>query len=251
VPARLDGQATGLPALRSLPPDRRLPGGVVAAVTASWAVLVAAAVSGTRALDHDAIFGGGDIDWVRIAAFLVAWQVMVAAMMLPTAFPAVREAAEQDESVGLFLAGFAVVWTGFAWGALSVDSTVHRLVDATPWLASTHVVAAGLLLLAGLAQLAPPTGRSLDASRYRRSPPSGPGRGGLIDGVRYGGLCVGCDGGLMLLLFGLGKGGLIPMALATVVMVLERRETVSASVRRSTGIAALVAGVALLAAALA
>jgi predicted metal-binding membrane protein len=211
---------------------------------ASWAVLAVAAATHTHALDHDAIFGGADVDWVRIVVFLVAWQLMVAAMMLPTAFPAVRTTAEQDRSVGLFLGGFAAVWTGFAWGALSVDSTVHRLVDAAPWLAPRHVVAAGLLVVVGLVQLAPLPRGCLDASRRWR--PSHSDRSDFVEGVRYGGLCVGGDGGLMLLLFGLGKGGVVAMAVATVVMVLERRERSAEWARRWTGVGAVVVGAALL-----
>lgn len=46
-----------------------------------------------------------------------------------------------------FLAGYAVIWTGFAAGAFLLDTGVHRLVALWPWLAAHSWLIDGLLQL--------------------------------------------------------------------------------------------------------
>lgn len=222
------------------------------AVGLAWAVLLAAQVAGSRALDHDALLGGGRVDPAKFALFLVGWQVMVVAMMLPPSFPVLRDVAARPGRVAPFLGGFALVWTGFAWCALSVDSVVHRTADLAPWLASRHLIAAGLLALAGAAALAPVTTRCLSACRRWRAGDAVPGDAGrhVGDGARYGVLCVGCDGALMLLVFGLGKGSVAWMAVAGFAMAVMRTDRLAGSLHRWIGGALVVAGAALMAAGL-
>ena len=230
------------PGATALRAGTRLPGGVAAAIVISWGLLVASQVSGSRILDHDALFGRGQVTWIGVALCLIGWQVMVAAMMLPASIPAIRQVAPRGATgVVPFLAGFAAIWTGFAWGALSLDSTVHGLAAAAPGLASSHVIAAGLFAVVGLVQLAPPTGRFVAACRsWRLSSDDvhGPG-GSLRDGLRYGALCLGCDGALMLLAFGIGKGRLAWMAVLGLIMTLERTERLHSALHRRIGAGAL------------
>ena len=227
--------------------DARLPWGLPAAIGGAWLLLAVGAVTGSRALDHDAVFGSGRADWVAVGLFLLGWEVMVAAMMLPAALPAVRQLVARRFGIAAFLAGFGAVWAAFGWTALSFDSLVHRTVDALPWLtARPQLVAAALLGLVGLLQLAPLTEPCLRACRSW-VPTGGDGparRGRFVDGLHYGGLCAGCDGALMLLMFGVGRGNFAWMVAVAMVMATQRAEWVVPTIHRWIGVAALVLGLA-------
>ena len=68
-----------------------VPAPILAAVAAAWAVAVAAEASGVAgSLHHDRLLEGGPGFGPALLLFLVAWQVMVAAMMLPSSLPLVR-----------------------------------------------------------------------------------------------------------------------------------------------------------------
>ncbi|HXS44564.1 MAG TPA: DUF2182 domain-containing protein, partial [Solirubrobacteraceae bacterium] len=107
--------ALGAPARRAA----RAPSGVVALIAAAWALAIAAEVSGSaRRLHHDALIEGGPALPLAIVLFLVAWQAMVAAMMLPSSLPLVRlfaaAAAGQPRpraAMTAFLGGYALIWT--------------------------------------------------------------------------------------------------------------------------------------------
>ena len=98
----------------------RLPVAVPVAIAAAWAVAVIAQASGKAALlHHDALIEGHLPVWVALCLFLLAWQVMIAAMMLPSTLPMVRLFAAAStsqerpgETQAAFLAGYLVVWTG-------------------------------------------------------------------------------------------------------------------------------------------
>lgn len=197
---------------------------VVATVAASWLLLVAAEVTGSGLLDHDALFESGRVGAAELGLFFVGWQLMVVAMMLPASFPAIRAVGPRPLGTGAFLAGFGVVWTVFAWAALSIDSVVHRAVERLPWLeARPGLLAAGLLVLVGLWQFTPQMSRCLAACRSW-APVSGQGvspRDRAADGVRYGQLCLACDAGLMLVMFAVG-GSAAWMAVLALAMVGQR-----------------------------
>ena len=97
----------------------RLPVAVPVAIAAAWAVAVIAQASGKAALlHHDALIEGHLPVWVALCLFLLAWQVMIAAMMLPSTLPMVRLFAAAStsqerpgETQAAFLAGYLVVWT--------------------------------------------------------------------------------------------------------------------------------------------
>lgn len=228
--------------------------GVAGAVGLAWAILVAAQLAGSRALDHDALLGGQRVDPAHVVVFLVGWQVMVLAMMVPASVPVLRDVAARPRRLAPFLAGFALVWTAFAWLALSVDSVVHRTADLAPWLASRHLIAAGLLGFAGAVTLAPITARCLSACRqWRAGTPDAATLKRhihLADGVRYGTLCLGCDGALMLLVFGLGRGNVAWMAVAGVAMAAMRTDRLAGSLHQWVGAVLVAAAAAVVAAGL-
>ena len=251
VLTRVDGQpASGVEAI-ALRPSRRLPWVVAAAAAASWALLVAAQATGSRLLDHDATFEGGQVGPAGLGLFFIGWQVMVAATMLPVSFPAIRRvAANTSRGAGMafFLAGFGAVWTAFAWAALSLDSVVHGAVEQHSWLAARpYLVGTGLLVVVGLWQFAPLKGRCLAACRgWAPGPRAGLARSRpFADGARYGQLCLACDGGVMLLMFAVG-GGVAWMAILGLVMALERTTRLKGVAHRWIGAALLASAAAAL-----
>ena len=76
---------------------RRLPPAVLAAIAIAWAVTIAAQSSGKAVLlNHGRLIEGAwpflkpPPLWVALPLFLLAWEVMVVAMMLPSSLPMVR-----------------------------------------------------------------------------------------------------------------------------------------------------------------
>jgi Predicted metal-binding integral membrane protein (DUF2182) len=101
--------------------------------------LVAELTGRGATLHHDQLIEGDLSPWLALGLFLAAWQVMIAAMMLPSSLPMLdlfdRVSAAQPghrRARWAFLAGYAVVWTGFGALAFQLDGLVHRTVDATP-----------------------------------------------------------------------------------------------------------------------
>jgi predicted metal-binding membrane protein len=210
--------------------DRILPS--IAVVAIAWAVLIALGATGLASqLHHHALIEGGPPLWAAIPLFLVAWQVMVAAMMVPASLPAIRYATVAAARVRPliaelgFLAGFLAIWAAVGLGAFVGDMIVHRLVDSTSWLAARpYLVEAGVLALAGGWQFVPRKRRDLERCRHPgghevATTASPAGAAGF--GLRHGIACVGASWALMLVMFGEGFAGLPWMVALTAVMVLE------------------------------
>jgi predicted metal-binding membrane protein len=213
----------------------RLPGAVLAAIAAAWALAAAAQATGaTGALHHDALLEGELAFGLALALFLLAWQAMIAAMMLPSSLPLVglfaRTSAGQARprtAMAAFLGGYALIWSMFAWAAFIGDSVLHGLVDRSPWLAARPwLIAGGVLVAAGAFQFTALKDRCLRQcrnpgafllARYRR------GAGNAFRLGRDHGLhCLGCCWALMLVMFAVGVASLWWMALLTALMVLEK-----------------------------
>jgi predicted metal-binding membrane protein len=208
---------------------------LVWAIAAAWAVAVAAEVSGRgHALHHDALAEGGLPLWVALGMFLLAWQLMVVAMMLPSSLPLIRlfdrVAANQPRPLRVkaaFLGGYAGVWTGFGAAAFVGDLGLHRLVGRWEWLAARPSLIGGVvLLLAGGFQFSNLKDRCLRVCRhpagylvqhYRRGSSAA-----FRLGSGHGVYCVGCCWALMLVAFAAGVANLWWMAALTAVMVFEK-----------------------------
>jgi predicted metal-binding membrane protein len=200
---------------------------------------------------HDALLVDGPPLGLALVAFLLAWQVMVAAMMLPSSLPLVglfATASARQPRPGLamagFLGGYAVVWSVFGALAFGFDLAVHAGVDASPWL-SEHdwLIGGGVLAAAGAFQFTSLKEACLDKCRRPeqlmwRHYARGPG-GGFRLGARHGAFCVGCCWALMLVAFALGMANLIWMALLTALMVHEKTRPSGARTVPVTGVALL------------
>src|SRR6266511_1400157 len=100
---------------------RGVPLAVIAAIALAWALAIAAEAFGVAgSLHHDALIHSELPYGVALALFLVAWQAMTAAMMLPSSLPLVQlfAAASANQprpraAMASFLAGYALVWTVF------------------------------------------------------------------------------------------------------------------------------------------
>lgn len=238
---------------------------VAASAVAAWVALAAAHLLGYAWLvQHDVLLETGALPpLAALPLFLAAWQLMTAAMMLPTALPTVtlfaragRSQERPRQALAAFLAAYFAVWTAFAVAALAGDSGVHLLVEAWPWLdARPQLVTGGVLLVAGAGQLAGVTERCLDACRnplhsllryYRR----GVGAAWRL-GVRHGLFCLGCCWPLMLVAFGIGVGSIPLMLALAAVMLAAKTAPGGRRLMRPAGIAMLAGGMTLTATTLA
>ena len=128
-----------------------IPPAVLGAIAVAWALaLVAQATGRTRLLRHDELIHSGLPLGVALGLHLLAWQMMFAAMMLPSSLPLVRLFAVVSRNqerpraeMSAFLTGYAVVWSVFGALAFLGDALVHKTVDATPWLAAHPAVIGG------------------------------------------------------------------------------------------------------------
>ncbi len=165
-----------------------------------------------------------------LVAFLGAWALMMAAMMLPTIAPVaslyVRAmGARPGGRLVSFGLGYLLVWTLVGFPAFGVAFMLDALVRAAPAAERWGVIA--ILVALAAYQLTPLKQLCL---RHCRSPLSqllryASYRGGLRDlrvGMHHGLYCAGCCWPLMLLLVAVGTMTLRVMLALTVVVLGER-----------------------------
>ncbi|HEY6407920.1 MAG TPA: DUF2182 domain-containing protein, partial [Ktedonobacteraceae bacterium] len=144
-------------------------------IALAWGVLLLATLAHqTFLLDHHYLLQASGLPWLAaLEVFLLCWQLMTVAMMLPSSLPMVHlvvyAARRQARPIAVplaFLAGYAVIWTGFALGAFVGDTGIHRLVALWPWLAlHAWLIGAVTFCVAGLFQFSALKGRCLDMCR--------------------------------------------------------------------------------------
>jgi predicted metal-binding membrane protein len=213
----------------------RVPAPIVVVIAAAWALVLAAEVSGSAAsFHHDTLLESGPPASVALAIFLVGWQVMVAAMMLPSSLPLIvlfehasRDTPEPRRALAALLGGYALAWAAFGTAAFAFDAALHAGVDGWGWLSERQwAIGPGVLALAGAFQFTSLKDRCLEQCRhpgafltrhYRRGPGAA-----LSLGLRHGAFCVGCCWALMLVAFALGMASLVWMAVITALMVHEK-----------------------------
>jgi len=242
---------------------------VVALVAAAWLTLAAWGASPWRRyLDHG---NWGDVAWlaalcsavpqgehlVPALAYAATWQLMIAAMMLPTVLPllaAFRRIVEGRRHAGALLAavtaGYALVWLAFGAVAYGIDSGVRWAASSSGWLIA-HAWVVGSVVIAGAGAF------QFSALKYRclercRSPfgfvnAHWRGRRPLVESLRLGldhGLfCVGCCWALMLVTFVVGMGSLGWMLALAAAMAAEKNLPWGARLRAPLGVALLAWGV--------
>lgn len=227
------------------------------AIGGAWLLAVVAQATGNAALlHHHALIEGGPPLWIATPIFLLAWQVMIAAMMLPASVPAIRVfnlgtvvASRPRRDLAAFLGSFAVVWTIFGLLAFMGDVVLHHIVDATPWLAARPwLIESSVVAFAGVYQLTPIKRLSLVACRHPLSagPAAPSGRRPFQLGLDHGLACLGSSGALMLLMFAEGFANLWWMVALTAVMVYEATGRFGQRAAVAVGVALLVFAAAIL-----
>jgi len=230
-----------------------LPRPILVGIAAAWIAAIAAQAAGAAALVHHDALLVGDGPPLVVAAILalLAWQVMIAAMMLPSSLPLVRLYARASEraprrgrSMGAFIGGYALVWSAFGLVAFGADAGLHAAVNSSSWLQDHDWwIGGSVLALAGAFQFTSLKDACLDKCRhpgqfmmrfYERGP-----RGGFRLGARHGIFCVGCCWALMLVMFATGVASLVWMALLTAVMIHEKTRPLGARAVPVTGVALL------------
>jgi predicted metal-binding membrane protein len=193
---------------------------IFGAAALAWAWLLAGAGVGMEQMD----MGGGNLmpmqpEWTPgyAALVLAMWMVMMVAMMLPGAAPAILEAA----SPLAFAAGYLLVWTAFSLVATLAQFALDRsgLLDA---MTLRGDIAAGVVILAvGLYQFSP-----LKHACLRGCAPPFPESEGaarsLRQGLRYGASCLGCCSAMMALLFVAGLMNLFWVAAVALWLTAEK-----------------------------
>ena len=195
-----------------------------------------------------------------LALGFAMWAVMMPGMMLPSAAPMILTVARVHRSrparggvslpLAAFVAGYLLVWTGFSavaalaqWGLARGGLIGGMDGRMGPMLGGAVFVAAGLyqlspLKLACLGRCRSPLGFLL--AHWR----DGVG-GALRMGARHGVVCLGCCWALMALLFAVGAMNLVWVAGLGGLVLVEKLAPGGGWVARASGVALLVAGVAL------
>jgi len=187
------------------------------------------------------------------------WAVLMVAMMTPSAAPLIlvqetigEEAANQGKlfvATGWLVAGYLLVWLGFALAATAAQWGLDRAALLDPKMASASRVFGGaVLIVAGLYQWTPlksvclaqcqsPKTFIQQQSGFRRD------RAGLVRlGLRYGAYCVGCCWALVALLFVGGVLNVLWIAAISAFVLIEKVVPAARLFSRVAGLGFLIAG---------
>ena len=186
------------------------------------------------------------------------WAVMMAGMMLPSATPLLllyggaarnRDGGQSAAARIYALAGgYLVIWATFSVAATLLQRVLGRTLLLTPMMEpATPVIAAAILIVAGVYQFLPLKHLCLQACR---SPISfltqrwRPGVGGAFRmGAAHGIYCLGCCWALMLLLFAGGVMNLAVILALTVWIVIEKTSPFGEQGARVAGVVLIVIAV--------
>lgn len=205
-------------------------------VVLAWILILLAAITGHgHLLHHDSLVESNSIPLVlKLLVFLVVWQVMTVAMMLPSSIPMLRlfarASCEQPHSklaLLVLISAYAAVWTGFAIVVFVGDLGLHGLLRQWYWLRDRSWLISGFtIVIAGAFQFSPLKQQCLKVCRhplsffthyYQRELPAV-----WQLGVRHGLYCLGCCWALMLVMFVVGVGQITWMLALTAVINMER-----------------------------
>ena len=253
--------------------DRRAVVVALAVVIAlSWAYLLAGAGMGMSAFEMTRVSqtgtteGTADMAMMRPAAWTLGysvlmffmWWIMMLAMMLPSAAPAIlvfatinrrqRESGYPHVATSVFALGYLAAWACFSSIAVILQWKLERAGLLSPALVGSNAAFGGVLLLAaGSYQLTPIKHACL---RHCRSPLAFLGthwrrgaRGALRMGIHHGAYCVACCWFLMGLLFFGGVMNLYWIVGLAVFVLFEKLVPAGHWLGRATGVALSVWGV--------
>jgi predicted metal-binding membrane protein len=192
-------------------------------------------------------------------AFLLMWQAMMIAMMLPSSWPTLelysrvaRYTGQRHPMLNTILAGvgYFTVWGAFGAIAFAAGFEISRAAMLSPQLSRWIPVAAGVsLVLAGIWQLTPLKQSCLNHCRdplmflghaYK------PGVwGGFRVGLHHGAFCAACCWALMLMQMVLGVMNLAVMVGVAAIIATEKLWKRGPFLARLVGSVSIVAGIVL------
>ncbi len=200
--------------------------------------------------------------WPALAwGFLTMWTAMTAAMMSPSFAPTLwrwRQAVGRtgapspDRLAALAGLGYFAAWALIGAAIFPLGATLAAAELRWPELARAAPAASGLVVLgAGLAQFTPWKARRLACCRtpacHAATSPGGALRRGLALGLDCGACCAGPTAALLVV----GMMDLWAMAAVTLAITLERLAPGGMRFARASGVVAVVAGLAMVARAIA
>ena len=187
------------------------------------------------------------------AAYVVAWAVMMAAMMLPSAMPMIGLYAATQRNTGsapartAAVASFALVYLAL-WAATGAPIYLASLALMAVGPATLAYITAGVLIAAGVYQLSPFKHVCL---RHCRSPLGfllghwrAGWRGGLVLGWAHAWYCLGCCWALMAVLVVAGAMGLPWVLAIACVVAAEKLLRGGEWIARAAGVVLVLLGVA-------
>jgi len=226
-----------------------------------WVLLVVATLALLAWADLLAMGGMEDPtagwSWTHFAAVLAMWVVMMAAMMIPSALPAIllfqslRRTFPGPATLETlaFSGGYVATWTGFSVLAAGAQGMLAHATLLTPAMASASVWLTALLFgLAGIYQFSKLKNACLAHCRspaqfimehHRKGVP-----GAFLTGAHHGVYCVGCCWALMLLLFAVGVMNLAAVAAITALVLFEKTLPAGPRLAAGSGVALVLIGAA-------
>jgi predicted metal-binding membrane protein len=186
--------------------------------------------------------------------FLGVWVVMMAAMMLPSAAPAIALYARTIRTGApwtplAFTAGYLLAWTAAGAAAYGIFVLGREAAgDELAWSGAGRWLPAGTLLAAAVYELT-----ALKHACLSHCPSPHGHRGGgmtsaLVNGLRHGAWCIGCCWALMASLFALGVMSVAAMAFVAALIALEKTVPWGRAATWTTAAFLLLVGVLLIAA---
>lgn len=196
----------------------------------------------------------------QVLAASVMWSIMMVAMMLPTALPAVsvfdnlarRRVAQTNTAAAptnFYVVGYIAAWTAYSAVAAAGQIALSRAALLTPMLESTSVVLSALILLsAGAFQFTAFKDVCLSKCRVPLAFFLAEWRDGKIGalqvGFKHGGYCVGCCWALMAVMLVVGAMNLLWMAALTCFMLGEKVAPARWRFRQGSGVVLVLWGLA-------
>jgi predicted metal-binding membrane protein len=182
-------------------------------MVAALVVLAVAAVAWAAMVHQSHVMAGMDMGLGPIESFAVAWVVMMAAMMLPSAIPVVLEFARTAEgrrgwqvATGVLAVTYLGVWLLFGVVCYALYTAARM-----PW--PNQAVVVGLALaLAGVYSVSPikraSQARCRELCALHGPLPFNLMRSAAVVGARYGLSCLGCSAALMVAMVLIGMSTL-------------------------------------------
>jgi predicted metal-binding membrane protein len=211
--------------------------------------LIVAALAWTVTIVRMSSMDGMTMGLGPLGPFVVAWTVMMAAMMFPSAMPLVFEFARNVERRRGWRTATALLGMTYlgVWLVFGVVCYVLYQALGMPW-PNQAVVGGVALIIAGLYALTP-LKRASEARCRELCAVHGPlpfnlTRSAVVAGGRYGLSCLGCSAGLMVAMVLVGVSNLLWMiALTALILVYKLAPAVTLRWASALSAAIIVLGV--------